>query len=489
MDLLDALLGDDIIPKEDPASEAALQAEESSQSSGWLKTASSSTEKEKERNHIEFWDTKITNVHPSKLVWAKNNYYTSKQNRAVNWFPARICEEHEGQYLALDDWPIPEDMVLVEFLGIPKREPVTPQKYLVQKTYTVPFHADVRGGGGGGGGGSPGQKRKQQQSMLNFATATTINSAADRDSKRHWNSNSVENMINFLGFLKTQTQCKLIEANIMSKARQYLSACLAYADSMEAKALAEEAQELQKRQIAEENDEHAVGASSSDESIDFSKYARQGLKAEKHVKIVPDTWLSYTHKLFKMKKFTRVVEVKAKGADPRVIVENGDILDSMYQVRVMQTLPDGTCDKEAGYSYKALREYKFKVGRSKKLKDLHDRVDAYAANHKLDVGGGGARRGPHGPQDDEGDDDNEFEGVYAAAVPSSSSGSSSSRKRVHELKEEGGRSGDNGNGTSSSSSMLSDKRAKLAESSSRSRSKDLSDSSDSDDADADAVFS
>jgi hypothetical protein len=312
--------------------------------------------------------------------------------------------------------------------------------------------------------------------MLSFTTATTANSAANHNNIRQWNPDMITNMINFLGFLKTQTQSKEIERNIMTKARAYLVTCLDYADAMEAKALAQEAEESQKRQIAEENDEHAIAASSSDESIDLCKYARQGLKDEKHVRIAPDTWLSYTHKLFKMKKFTRVVEVRARGEEPRVVVENGDILSSSHQVRVLHTLPDGACDKENGYSYKALSEYKFKVGRSKKLKDLHDRVDAFSANQKLDIGGakggGASHGGSHGPPDDESD---EVEVVFTSAAPSNN------KKRMHEEQVRGGE-GDCGGGAGS----RSDKRSKFTRDSS-SKSGDLSDSSDSED--VDAVFS
>jgi len=291
--------------------------------------------------------------------------------------------------LSLDEWPIPADKVLVEFLGVPKREPVSPQKFLVPRVNTVPYHADVRGGGRG----SP-QKQKQQQSMLAFTTATTANSKADHDNKRKWNTNSHQNMIDFLGFMKSAVQAKLIETHIMTLARSYLADSLAYVGCMEAKAAAEEEERERKRQIADEAAEHMVAYSSDDDSVDFEKYANQGLKKnEKHVKIGPNTWLCYTHKLFaQMKKYTRVVEVRPESADIRLVVENGDVLDPTYQVRVMQANLDGTCDKDNGYSYKALRQYKFKVGVSKTLKDLHDRVSEHAASHKLDVGG--AKRGP-----------------------------------------------------------------------------------------------
>jgi len=90
------LLGDDIAPqKNDDLSEAVKETDEST--SLWLANGSSSASPAKEKNHIEFWDTKITKVHPSMLVWAKNNYYSQKASagKALNYFPARICEEHE----------------------------------------------------------------------------------------------------------------------------------------------------------------------------------------------------------------------------------------------------------------------------------------------------------------------------------------------------------------------------------------------------------
>jgi len=101
MDLLDLLLGEDILPQADPCIvENIDQSGKTDKSpSVWLKNASSGTiaalSHEKEKNNIEFWDTKITKVHPSMLVWAKNNYYTQKNSNRLNYFPARICEEHE----------------------------------------------------------------------------------------------------------------------------------------------------------------------------------------------------------------------------------------------------------------------------------------------------------------------------------------------------------------------------------------------------------
>jgi len=381
----------------------------------------------------------------------------------------------QGQYLSLDEWPIPADMVLVEFLGLPKKEPVCPQKFLVPTAYTAPFHADVHMRSGGG---SP-QKRKQQQSMLAFTTASTANSKADHDNKRKWNSNSHENMINFLGFHKSAPQAKLIEAHVMALARQYLADSLAYFDSMEAKASAEEAERARKRQLADEDAEHVVATSSDDDSVDFGKYAKQGLKHEKHVKIEPDTWLSYTHKVIKMLKYSRVVEVRPKSADIRVVVENGDILDHTYQVRVMQSNLDGSCDKDNGYSYKALREYKFKVGVSKTLKSLHERVSERSVNNKLDLGG--AKRGRNAAQgteisklsDEEGSAD---EGAGTSADAGAGARVSiSPQKRVSEQEQDPRAEGGGG---------ASDKRKKVADASSH-----WSNLSESDDDSPSATFS
>ena len=381
MDLLESLLADPNVPSNTVSNDKEIDntikvLEEEKES--WITTAhtdSSSTEKHK--LELELWDTKIVEVHPSKLIWAKNNYYSSKKcnNTASNHFPARICEEHEGAYLHLETWPIPDDELLVEFLGLPKKDPITPQKMVVKKEYCVPYYEDVHHN-------NSSHLRKQQLSILSF---TTLSSKEGKDPKRMWNINSCNNMIEFLRFHYNKERARAIDEHILAKAYAFLEVSLKRADI----ARAAQAQSLSRAPHADGEDESSSGCSDSEDSIDLAKFARQDptLMQEKDVLIGPNTWISYTHKVFKIVMHTRVVEVKARRHAIRLVVENGEILEKEDKVRVMGTKSDGSCDMEAGYGgYKPLGSYKFKKGKSQVLRNLHERIEQEFAHHKLDLG-------------------------------------------------------------------------------------------------------
>jgi hypothetical protein len=469
MDLLDSLLSYDTIDVSESATKSQGDAtsaevddaaakedpEISSQDQAWL--TSGPDKKSASNVTVEFWDTKIqAKIHPSKLVWAKNNYFKGNGG-TTNHFPARICDDHEGMYLSLDEWPIPEDKRLVEFLSIPKRHPSTPQKLVVMWKDIVPYHARVSRKSlspvkpqmqmhSGGSSSSSVMKaaqaqveseleRKQQSSMLTFTTSSK------RDPLRQWNLDSMENMTSFIYAHYSKVNGSAVERAIKKKAEAYLKASLAYAEETDNIARQAEEELLAKRERDEEDKNNNEGGrdSSSDDGIDIATFARQDLDDEAHIRIRPGSWLAYTHKIFKKIMYTRVVQVKSKKENMPLVCENGEVFGPSDQVRVMNTLEDGSCDKAEGSSYKQLSAYRFKKGKCKTLLSLHESSAESSKNDKLDLGGG--RR--HEPAI----------AVKSASSSSSSSSSSTSassatfagKRTVHALTaEESGSSDDDG---------------------------------------------
>ena len=123
-------------------------------------------------------------------------------------------------------------------------------------------------------------------------------------------------------------------------------------------------------------------SSSSDEE-DLSAYAQADLSGERHLKIQADIWISYSHKVFKKVMYTRVVEVRGNKKDRKVVVENGEHFMLTDQVRILETNEDGSCNVDKGFSYKALKKYKFKNGKSKVLMNFHDSAALLAGKYKF----------------------------------------------------------------------------------------------------------
>ncbi len=182
-----------------------------------------------------------------------------------------------------------------------------------------------------------------------------------------------------------------LEDGIMKKSNKMLRAALQRRDAMQQEGQKiKDAIDLQRKQ---KHDEHGSQGSDSEgsEELDLSAFARGDLSLEKNLKIKADIWISYTHKVFKKIMYTRVVEVIGNKRNRKVVVENGESIAMSDQVRVMRKQEDGSCNKEEGFSYKALSEYKFKKGKSKTLLTLDDSAAAFAAlkSNRIEAGGGG----------------------------------------------------------------------------------------------------
>ncbi len=149
-DLFDQLLADKPKPKvEEPESQTLTEQSSSQDSKEWIKTGIGSAKKA-HKSLIECFNTEIPKeLDPSNLVWAKNDRFSNKALKVKNsgyrnWFPARLCEEQEGMFLDLgEDWPIPSDKRLVEWININKEEPVNKQKEVRFAKDIIPYCDDV----------------------------------------------------------------------------------------------------------------------------------------------------------------------------------------------------------------------------------------------------------------------------------------------------------------------------------------------------------
>ena len=377
----------------------------------------------------EFWDTKIQDkIHPDNLVWARNHYYSNKsaktKGKFSNWttfMPARVCDNSEGMYVELNgQWPIPDNLRLIEFINAPKEHPKIPEKFLVEASDIIPFHENVnrcRLSPANSPASSPGRKSKflvnatsvsagskmmktQVQTMLNFSNKSK------KGSLRSWNVNGFMNLQHLLGHCGhyTSDQAAEMEKGILRKAENYLTRSLQHADQIEKNKVAlfkqrQEEEEQDARDVAARKGngkgkgkgDDSAGSDGKEEQLDITKFARKDLSGESKLKLVKDMWISYTHKIFKKTMYTRIVEV-TKDKKRRLIVENGEVLGPNYQVRLLETLPDGTYngDSSTGSSYKALREFKYKSGRSTKLTTIHEKAMVRASGNKIKLGGNGA---------------------------------------------------------------------------------------------------
>jgi hypothetical protein len=227
---------------------------------------------------------------------------------------------------------------------------------------------------------------RKQQSILTFTTSSK------RDPMREWNLDSLANMSTFIYAHYSKNNGRAVEKAIILTANAYLKASLAYAEETDSIARQAEKELLARRDEEDKNsnNDNGGGDSSDDDSIDLATFARQDLDDEAHIRIRPGSWLAYTHKIFKRIMYTRVVQVKSKKATTPmpIICENGEVFGRNDEVRVMNTLPDGSCDKSEGSSYKQLSAYKFKKGKCKTLLSLHESSAESSKNDKLDLGGG-----------------------------------------------------------------------------------------------------
>ena len=423
--------------------------------------------KKSEPEEIRCWNTKILDkIHCDKLVWAKNSYYSRNAgNNSVKWntyMPARICDNREGMYVELDGrWPIPDHLRLVEFIGAPREKPATPEKFLVEAKETLPFHENVfrHIATKSSDGNSPGKFSPQgRKSLVNPSNTGSVMKVASQqmlsfatkkgDPKRRWEINSLQNLSVMLTNCDkyTSAQAEKIDKNIRSKAEAYLAKSLEYVDQ-----IAKNQQNLSKqRQEAEEEDAKACaasgkkrGANDSDsdgeEAMDITKFARRNSPSDDEVKLKKDTWISYTHKVFGGRiMHTRIVEV-TRDKKRRLVVENGEVLGPNNQIRVLDTMPDGSFnpDPNTGSRYKALRDFKYSSGKSTKLTTIHEKAHAQAAGNKIDLGGT-ASSGSDSDSDSGSDGDDAPSGSGGGS-DSDNNGSSTKRER-EEAKQPGSRS-------------------------------------------------
>jgi hypothetical protein len=406
MDLLDLLLA--APPKsespEKDVEDLALKisdSQESSQDMGgsWIQGGSGKEDESSKKVNIEFWDTKIKpRVHPDRLVWAKNNWYSGKKfesKTVARYFPARVCDDDEGMYLKIE-WPIPSHLRLIEFINIPKNNPATPEKLLVDIKDIIPFHENTRNNKSNtppksSSSSSPSNKRdcastlmsKSNQTMLNFSVKS------NKPSNKLWNINSIQNMKSLLSIYYPRNQDQIIENAILKKSNEYLETSLNYLDEIEKfqfnekRRIAAEIKEMMEESQPDSLD--AISNDDDDNSIsDMNQYARSNetIAKEKNLLLSCDQWICYQHKLFKKLMYTRIVEINKLNNKYHLIVENGEILGSNDQIRILNTKFDHngitTYDDENGSSYKSICEYKAKKGKSKTLKTLHESAAIHA---------------------------------------------------------------------------------------------------------------
>ena len=120
--------------------------------------------------------TILRKVHTSKLVWAKCHYF--KGGHAE--FPGRIAELSEAACQKDIPVAILPTNELIEFFGIPKKDPSVPQYVIVEKCEIKPYNASIAG-------------RKQLTLMNSFSIQKSSNTI-DHIGDQEWDIGHFENM-------------------------------------------------------------------------------------------------------------------------------------------------------------------------------------------------------------------------------------------------------------------------------------------------------
>jgi hypothetical protein len=421
MDLLDMLNEPDEAPsatlvadsgeegKEEPESKGKgdeSQSQDTDEGAAWIlgdsSKAGSTRIKGTEQSDAEVLanlrDTKIRDdITLDRLVWCKNNYFKKRGKGEVGpWFPARICDHKEGLMMKLNEWPIPDDQILVEFINAPKTEPACPRMFLEKRADSMPFNESVWRNRKFKSGGSSGTAK--QTTLFESGNIAAASSSGER-----WHPDGRANVGDFLAsYYSRAKKARLITDSIMKKAHAYLQRAVdndreeeeggagcdspSDAPSTQDQDQGEESDNNNDNNEEEENLAALIGSEGSSEK---DKSKGKGKK----VSLRAGDWVSYIHPIFSKVMFTRVVEVKperdARGmtVKQRLVVENGEIFSANDDIRRMTTVASGPnmgeCDKAEGSPYIKICDFKLKEGKSKHLKSIHEAGHAMAKGNKL----------------------------------------------------------------------------------------------------------
>ena len=262
----------------------------------------------------ELNQTVASKVPLSSLVWGRCDQL--KGGSAM--LPGRVCDPSEAVADPLIKFPIPENLVLVEFFNLPVR---LGRFYLLEPRHILPFN---EGGGEGWSDKYEARLLEVWRRKYDISTANRVHSAS------------------------------------MQTAREFLRLSLTKVDFSG----------------AEDHSASKASSSSPLEPVDVEKFRLKNTSNSRGERFEAGDWVQYEHIVLKCTMQSRVIEVTD---DPRMplVLENGDALD-MHQVVVRipaleaADIYDGRIRIRDDFECQLLSQFKFFRSKIENAESLHD---------------------------------------------------------------------------------------------------------------------
>jgi hypothetical protein len=302
-DLLDQL--DDNIPIDDET----ITNDKNGESGSTMTLLQAQIDNKDNNNTVELWDTQLVKVKPSQLVWAKIKDI---------WYPAYINTDtaQHAQYGNIIE--VKEGYTVVEYIKIPKKNPMTHQMALVEIDKIKPYNYVETSG--------------KKQTTLQNSFLKKSNASNDE-----WSASYISNMEKGLNSKYGRAKGKYIYDQVLLMARSFLAKALEVDKSYDENNIS--LADSHKRKLDDMTD------------FDFTAIIQNSNKNQAEDLKAGD-FITFNDKvLMNLRKTSRVVEIiLTDGKDPVVKLENDDIIYRNDLVRKLSLGSNGEPDKNSGSS-------------------------------------------------------------------------------------------------------------------------------------------
>lgn len=353
----------------------------------WIenKDTTSSSGKKRPAYFINTWETMIEKLDSTSLVWCHiGGFFKAPGVRP--WVPAVIRDNSRGALIKDAPWPIPDDMVVIEYICMTKKDPTLPRYVLQNKNKIRPYYENVKDAVKQ----MDGKQKKLSQKTLSFLPSTATTSLPKK--REQWSLDSLDNMKDLFHGKFHVSQANALFEKVQARANALLDLALSRNDAVPNNDDDEEVQESRRKDLAERQDQEKLEEHVRTTIENRKSHVENSDESE--VTIGPDTWLSFEHPIFKKTLYKQVVEVTACKEQPLTLT-CGTPLPRGSTIRVMKTMEDGTCDMLQGSKSRKIETFKLSIGKSKMLRSIHDAThrDAVRGNDRIHGGGGVSKSG------------------------------------------------------------------------------------------------
>jgi len=378
--------------------------EEKDEESTWLTSGRStgtktpaSSSSGKYSGELVLWDTKIEKLDKEQLVWARIDGYFKGKGATKSFVPAILRDAADAVGIPGIPWPLPDHMVLVEYIKMCKSNPSVKKIELQEKINIRPFHCDVTRK-------EDDKSKKKQKSMDAFLPssrsgqvrgASKIPPKVPVKEPTEWDLTSERNCQDLFAQKLSSSRAERLFKAVMKCARELLSLALERPGEPGSDSDDEETKET-KRKNAEEYLQKMEAERELQQSI-VSGLADKGKAKEKKedpalLEIRPETWITYMHPIFKKEMIDQVVEVRKnfKSYSDALRTTSGGIFDRDTEIVVLATKDDGSYNIDRKSKQRRLCEFTLVPGRSKRLRDADEMAHDEAQRDGDRIRGNGA---------------------------------------------------------------------------------------------------